>query len=161
MSVNDWDVLIEPVSTTVEIITPAPSVVDVEVTVNEVTVEPVVMLVEIAPVVPLVLEIPSRGLQGVPGPEGDPGADSTVPGPQGPAGAPGSAPQAYIHDQSSASATWTVVHNLGYYPNVTVVDSAGTKVVGSIDYTGLNTLEIRFTTSGGVPTPFGGKAYCS
>lgn len=104
---------------------------------------------------PLIIEIAPTGLQGPPGPEGDPGADSTVPGPQGPPGAPGSAPQAYVHDQGSASATWTVVHDLGYYPNVSVVDSGGTVVVGDVSYPSLNTVVINFTAA------FGGKAFLS
>ena len=38
------------------------------------------------------------------------------------------APSTYVHEQSVASATWTAVHNLGSFPSVTVVDSAGTEV---------------------------------
>lgn len=91
---------------------------------------------------------------GLPGPQGPPGPDGPT-GPQGPAGAPGSAPQAYIHDQGSPASTWSVTHNLGYYPNVAVVDSGGTEVIGEVTYADSNSLTISFSS------PFGGKAYLS
>lgn len=87
-------------------------------------------------------------IQGDPGPTGPQGPV----GPQGPA-APGQA--AYVHNQLTASDVWTVVHNLGYYPNVSVVDSANGVVHGSVLYIDANTIELRFTVS------FGGKAFCS
>lgn len=62
---------------------------------------------------------------------------------------------AYTHDQGSPSATWTVTHNLGYRPNVAVVDSAGTVVEGLVTYVDSDTLTVEFEY------PFGGKAYCS
>ena len=91
------------------------------------------------------------GADGAQGPQGDPGPQ----GPQGDPGAPGSAPQAYIHDQGTPALIWTVTHNLGYNPNVSVVDSAETVVEGSVVYTSLNALTIEFTAA------FGGKAYLS
>ena len=51
---------------------------------------------------------------------------------QGPQGTPGSAPQAYVHDQAIPSMVWTINHNLGYHPNVTVIDSGGTEWIGDI-----------------------------
>lgn len=98
------------------------------------------------------LQISDVGIQG------PAGATSTVPGPtgpQGPQGTPGSAPQAYTHNQGTPAALWTVVHNLGYFPNVSVVDSADTVVEGSVVYLSVNSLTIEFTAS------FGGKAYLS
>jgi hypothetical protein len=32
---------------------------------------------------------------------------------------------AYKHTQNASSTTWTIVHNLNFYPNVTVFDSSG------------------------------------
>lgn len=61
----------------------------------------------------------------------------------------------YVHNQYSASTTWSITHNLGYNPNVTVVDSAGTIIEGSLDYPDINTLIATFTAS------FAGKAYLS
>ena len=61
----------------------------------------------------------------------------------------------YAHTQYSSSATWTVNHNLGFKPNVTVVDSAGTIIEGAIDYQTGNTIVLTFSA------PFSGTAYLS
>lgn len=61
----------------------------------------------------------------------------------------------YVHTQYSASSTWSINHSLGYNPNVTVVDSAGTIIEGSLDYPDTNTVVATFTAS------FSGKAYLS
>ena len=62
---------------------------------------------------------------------------------------------AYAHTQGTSSATWTINHNLDFYPNVTVVDSAGTIVEGEISYTSRNQVVLTFSAS------FSGKAYLS
>jgi hypothetical protein len=62
---------------------------------------------------------------------------------------------AYAHTQGTASATWTINHNLDFYPNVTVVDSGGTIVEGEISYTTRNQVVLTFTAA------FSGKAYLS
>lgn len=59
----------------------------------------------------------------------------------------------FIFTQSSASASWLIVHNLGQYPSVTVVDSAGTLVDGDITYVDSNTVRVDFTAG------FAGVAY--
>ena len=46
-----------------------------------------------------------------------------------------------------AAAKWTITHNLGKYPSVTVVDSANTVVVGNVDYTTSNSLVITFNAA--------------
>ncbi len=66
-----------------------------------------------------------------------------------------SAPSSYTHNQSSSSTLWTVTHNLGKFPSVTVVDSAGTWFVGDVSYTNENELTISFRYA------FSGKAYCN
>lgn len=77
-------------------------------------------------------------------------------GPTGPAGASGAGGGTYVHTQSAPSTTWTVAHNLGYYPGgVSVIDSAGTKVYGDITHTNTNQLVINFTAG------FSGKVYLS
>jgi len=77
-------------------------------------------------------------------------------GPAGPAGAAGASGGSYVHTQSTPSTTWTVVHNLGYFPGgVSVVDSAGTKVYGDITHANVNQLVINFSAG------FSGKAYLS
>lgn len=55
--------------------------------------------------------------------------------------------------QSVPSDTWVIEHNLGKKPSVSVVDSAGTNVVGEYVYIDDNNIILRFT---GV---FSGKAY--
>jgi len=59
----------------------------------------------------------------------------------------------YTHDQQVASVIWTVTHNLGKYPSVTIVDTGNSVVNGDISYTDSNTLVLLFST------PFSGKAY--
>lgn len=103
---------------------------------------------------PLVVEIAGSGLQGAPGPSGPAGSVGPA-GPEGPEGPPGNAPVFYHHDQSIASATWTVIHNLGYNPAVTVIDSAGTHCEGGIEYVDPNTLILTFSAA------FAGSADCS
>lgn len=58
----------------------------------------------------------------------------------------------YFHVQSTASTEWIINHNLGKYPSVTVIDSAGTEVNGEVNYTSLNTVTIKFSAA------FSGKA---
>lgn len=59
----------------------------------------------------------------------------------------------FIHTQAVASAEWTIQHNLDKYPSVTVVDSAGSVVIGDCQYTSRNAVVLTF--NGG----FSGKAY--
>ena len=72
----------------------------------------------------------------IPGPPGPPGTDLT-----------------YVHTQSTASDEWTVQHNLGKMPSVTVVDSADNIVIGDVTYVDENNLVIKFRGA------FSGKAY--
>jgi hypothetical protein len=88
--------------------------------------------------------------QGPQGPQGNTG-------PTGPQGPPGTTPElfSYRHIQSVSSSTWQITHNLGWYPNTTVVDSAGSVVEGEIDYVSENNLILTFSS------PFSGIAYLS
>jgi len=61
----------------------------------------------------------------------------------------------YAHTQSVSSATWTITHNLGYRPAVSVVDSGGNHVIGDVNYVSVNALTVSFSA------PFGGSAYLS
>jgi hypothetical protein len=61
----------------------------------------------------------------------------------------------YTHTQSQAQTVWTVQHNLGKYPSVTVVDSAGTVVEGDIHHDSLNQVTLTFSAA------FSGSAYCN
>lgn len=62
---------------------------------------------------------------------------------------------AYVHTQNVSSNTWTITHNLGFYPSVNVVDSGGNTVVGDVTYVSQNVVSISFSSA------FGGKAYFS
>jgi hypothetical protein len=59
----------------------------------------------------------------------------------------------YIHNQMSASSTWSVQHDLNKFPSVSVVDSGNNMVVGDVEYIDENNLTITFNAS------FSGKAY--
>lgn len=61
----------------------------------------------------------------------------------------------YEHTQGVSSDSWVITHNLGFKPNVTVVDSAGTIYEGEITYTNSNSLTVSFSAA------FSGKAYLS
>ena len=64
----------------------------------------------------------------------------------------------YTHNQTSTSDTWVVTHNLHRFPSVTVVDSAGSIVVGTVVYNSNKQLTITFFSSGSA-LAFQGKAY--
>lgn len=61
----------------------------------------------------------------------------------------------YTHIQVVAASTWTINHNLGYYPAVSIVDSGENLVMGDVTYISTNALSVSFNAS------FGGKAYLS
>lgn len=59
----------------------------------------------------------------------------------------------YVHYQTVASTVWAITHNLGKKPSVSVVDTSGSVIEGSIQYNNLNSLDITFNAS------FSGEAY--
>lgn len=59
----------------------------------------------------------------------------------------------YTYTQGAASENWTVKHNLGTYPSVTIIDSGGNVVVGDVKYISSNEISISFAGA------FSGKAY--
>jgi hypothetical protein len=87
--------------------------------------------------------VSASGPQGVQGPIG----------PTGPTGAggigAGDIPDlvAYTHNQVATSNSWTIAHNLGFYPNATVFDSGGSMVEGSVTHTSINSLTIAFSAT--------------
>lgn len=70
-------------------------------------------------------------------------------------GGGGGTGEGYVHNQGAPASTWVVTHALSFYPNVTVVDSAGTVVVGNVHYDSPTQLTLTFSA------PFSGKAYLS
>lgn len=66
----------------------------------------------------------------------------------------------YIHLQNSASSVWTINHNLSKFPSISIVDSAGSLIVGAVNYVDENTAIVSFFGSG-IPIAFSGKAFCN
>ena len=67
----------------------------------------------------------------------------------------GGADKSYKHTQNSGSATWSVAHNLGKRPSVTVVDVNNVQGYGIVTHTDDNNLTVTF------PGSTTGKAYCN
>ena len=61
----------------------------------------------------------------------------------------------YIHTQGVSSSSWVITHNLGFYPNITTKDSAGSIVEGEIVYDSANQVTLNFQAA------FSGMAYLS
>jgi hypothetical protein len=101
------------------------------------------------------LSLGEIGPQGGAGPTGPQGAT----GPQGdigPTGPTGPLPVvSHVHVQGVASDVWEIDHDLSWYPNITVVDSAGTIIEGEIEYESIDRIVLRFSAG------FSGKAYLS
>lgn len=89
-----------------------------------------------------------RGATGPRGPAGPAGANGAAGpvGPQGPAGVTQTI--AYAHTQNAVSSTWSITHNLGFRPNVTTINSAGTNIEGIVEHTNENFLTITFSIAG-------------
>jgi hypothetical protein len=86
----------------------------------------------------------------------DVGAATTGPqGATGPQGVPGASGGFFTFTQASPASTWTIAHSLGYRPNISVVDSAGSQVEGNTVWTDINNLTITFSGA------FSGVAYLS
>ncbi len=91
-------------------------------------------------------------LKGKPGANGSSGGGFTY-DPQ-PAPEPGEY-RTYTHVQALAAATWTVPHNLGRHPSVTVVDHNGAALLADFSYVDENIVQITHSV------PMIGRAYCN
>ena len=91
------------------------------------------------------------GIQGPTGPEGEKG-DKGDKGDQGDKGDSGGF---FAFTQGVPSSTWSIQHNLGYNPNIVVIDSAGSIVEGSYEFVNVNNLIATFSSG------FSGNAYLS
>lgn len=56
----------------------------------------------------------------------------------------------FVHIQGTAAAVWNINHNLNKFPSVTVVDSAGTQILTTIEFPDANNIRVKFAgvTSG-------------
>jgi hypothetical protein len=59
----------------------------------------------------------------------------------------------FTFEQALPASTWMITHNLARFPGVTVVDSAGSEVMGEVAYVDANTITLIFSA------PFSGTAY--
>ncbi len=75
------------------------------------------------------------------------------PGPIGPPGPPGP-PDAFIHYQTTPSDVWIINHNLGYYPDVTVLSPGLAEVDAEVVHISTNQVRVYFVV------PFAGIARC-
>jgi hypothetical protein len=76
------------------------------------------------------------------------------PGPEGPTGPSGSGDKSFKQDFTIQSSV-TVTHNLGKYPAVTVINSAGDEVIGDVNYINEDSLTVSFSS------PFSGSVLCN
>lgn len=74
-------------------------------------------------------------------------------GPEGPMGPAGPAGASYTFIQTVAAYMWDIVHNLGVFPSITVVDSGGTVIIPDAHYVDSNQIQLYFQY------PTSGKAY--
>lgn len=73
-----------------------------------------------------------------------------IPGPPGSGGG-----STYTHTQSVASANWTVAHNLGRHPSITVVDMLGDQLCPDVRYVDADIVQITHSV------PLVGRVYCN
>lgn len=59
----------------------------------------------------------------------------------------------FVYEQVQPSTEWVITHNLHKSPSVTIVDSAGTVVMGAIQYISKDQIVVTFTAG------FAGSAY--
>lgn len=53
----------------------------------------------------------------------------------------------YEHHQIASANVWEIEHNLEKFPSVTIIDSAGTMVMGDVTYTNENKVIVKFSSS--------------
>ena len=80
-------------------------------------------------------------------------AEQGPPGIQGPPG--GGAGATYTHTQSSPAPVWTIAHNLGRYPSITVVDNLGGQLYPDVRYLDADIAQITHSV------PLTGRAFCN
>jgi hypothetical protein len=51
---------------------------------------------------------------------------------------------AYLHTQNVPATVWTINHNLGLRPAVSIIDTGGNEVEAEVSHTSTNQLVIRF-----------------
>jgi|688.fasta_scaffold758067_2 hypothetical protein len=59
----------------------------------------------------------------------------------------------YVHTQNTPSATWTIEHNIGRYPQVSSFDIDEDQIIGRVDHNSTTEVVIYFNSA------VAGKAY--
>jgi hypothetical protein len=77
---------------------------------------------------------------------------NVIVGNTGPVNAVGDAPT-FVFTQASAAASWSVTHNLGGFPSVTLADPSGNVMIAGVQYINNNQVIVTFST------PVAGSAY--
>ena len=67
-------------------------------------------------------------------------------GEKGETGQPGTSGAGYDYTQSSPLETWTIAHNLGYRPSVSVSSVGGVEIVASVIHLSLDVMQLSFNT---------------
>jgi hypothetical protein len=65
----------------------------------------------------------------------------------------GTDPLEYLYTQTASSDTWTITHNLGKYPHVTIMDTDDDEVIGEVHYVSESQVVLTFSEA------ISGKAY--
>lgn len=52
----------------------------------------------------------------------------------------------FLYEQEIPSAVWTIQHDLGKYPSITLLDADGVIMFGDIKYVDMEIVEITFAT---------------
>lgn len=104
----------------------------------------------------------TQGPIGATGPAGPQGAR----GPQGIQGPPGTLSNfnvsvvSFTYEQQTPQSTWTIVHNLGFKPAVSVMDYGQNNVECDVEQTNENQVVLRFIQAG-IPVNIAGYAFLS
>lgn len=61
----------------------------------------------------------------------------------------------FLFEQDVPATLWTIVHGLGFFPNVTTVDTLDREIVGAVEYVDADTVTVEFSNA------VTGKAYLS
>ncbi len=81
--------------------------------------------------------------------------EATEQGPAGADGVDGTGDLHYVHNQAVASGTWTITHNLGKRPAISLLSVGGLAVWGEVLHVDTNQALVYFDN------PFAGSAICS
>lgn len=89
------------------------------------------------------------GLQGLTGTQGITGSKGEIgsQGIQGTAGISFSVSQvSFRYEQSNQSSVWNINHNLGFNPNITILDYSGNTIESDIVYVNINNVTLTFSS---------------